>query len=246
MNYFPNKKRCAGCRNNGNSSCRSLPFDKMPKLHVDGSTTVVQCTAYDDGSTPRSTGRIAIRNASCSTERPVIKWTPEMEALLGTAPDCEIADKLACSESTVARQRHSLGINSFASVHHTRRHLKPRSDKQQIPAEVVPLLGTTSDRMLAKKFGISPSVVRFRRSELGIPAYDRWSKHRANKPATSNRPWVHPNTIKWTPEALSLLGKVSDNEVALSLGISRASVLRKRQTLGVPPKTCMAHIRQEE
>lgn len=39
----------------------------------------------------------------------------------------------------------------------------------------------------------------------------------------------------WTPEAITLLGKISDAQLARNLGIASPSVVIKRQKLGIPP-----------
>jgi transcriptional regulator with XRE-family HTH domain len=39
----------------------------------------------------------------------------------------------------------------------------------------------------------------------------------------------------WTPEAISLLGKISDPAVSARLGVSPSSVAKKRSTLNIPP-----------
>lgn len=44
-----------------------------------------------------------------------VNWTPAAVALLGTAPDQEIADTVGCNIATVWRKRHSLRIPRYGA-----------------------------------------------------------------------------------------------------------------------------------
>jgi hypothetical protein len=87
---------------------------------------------------------------------------------------------------------------------------------------MVALLGTDSDAAVARELGMHPSSVTSKRHRLGIPAF--------NPP-----PHERPGRFPWQPEHLALLGKVSDGELARTLGLAPATLTRKRQKLGIPP-----------
>jgi len=86
-----------------------------------------------------------------------INWTPEMDALLGTAYDWEVAAELGLSTSRVKRRRHKLDIPCFRFIRWT-----PKIDV---------LLGTMSDKKVATKLGLGTMTVWYRREELGIPSW---------------------------------------------------------------------------
>jgi hypothetical protein len=70
-----------------------------------------------------------------------------------------------------------------------------------------------TDTKIAKKTGRTPSAVRQKREELGVP---------------------NPTSWRWTAEELALLGTVPDAAVARLLGRSEHSVMQKRWKLGLP------------
>lgn len=133
-----------------------------------------------------------------------IKWTPEMDALLGTMSDQVVADELEVPRSCVRYRRRTLGVSA-------------RYPKVPWTPEMEALLGTMFDWKVAHKLGIYKPSVRKRRIDLGIPAF---------------RP--HGPAIKWTPEMDMLLGTRSDQGVADELGIHCGSVRQRRDILGIP------------
>jgi len=137
-------------------------------------------------------------------------WTAEEIALLGTASDSEVGAAVGVSRVVVRRKRHLLGIPSF----HPRPH-EPVGGLSWGPEDLA-LLGTMTDREVARRLGISIAAVNHKRRLLKIPAF---------RPATP--------MYRWTPATLSLLGRVPDPEVARRSGISGHAVRRKRRQLGI-------------
>jgi hypothetical protein len=96
------------------------------------------------------------------------------------------------------------------------------------PAQYLPwsqeerlLLGTREDAELAVLLGRSPDAVKQQRRKWGIPSY-REQKYSSNKGGNP-----------WTEEELSMLGKVSDKELARMTGRTIDSVNLQRRRLGI-------------
>jgi len=115
---------------------------------------------------------------------------------------------------------------SFKRIHTRRRQLAGGKVGKLAPEwtlEEDRLLGTKSDKVLARKFGRSVSAVRHR----------RWKKRiRVKK--------------DWRPEDDKILGTRTDHDVALFLGRSHTNVAWRRRKLGVPPKAKPRPWTQEE
>ena len=92
-----------------------------------------------------------------------VKFTEEIDALLGTMSDLRIAKKVGCSRVTVTKRRLALGINST------------RGQEARKYASVLDsfadLLGTMSDSEIAKLAGCSRELVRQRRAVAGVGGY---------------------------------------------------------------------------
>ena len=138
-------------------------------------------------------------------------WTPEEDALLGTASDRDLADRLGLHADTVGRRRRALGIASYSK----RSYPIPA---HEWTGEEVALLGKVPDEEVARRLGLSYEVVGYRRRRLGIPPCRRPGR-------TGNA---------WTPETEKLLGAMSDGQVATLSGQSRAYVAQRRRSLGIP------------
>ena len=80
--------------------------------------------------------------------------------------------------------------------------------------EMLALLGTDKDSVLAERWGTTAKTVNLKRNALGIPAFGH---------------------VQWTDEMLASLGKEVDAELARRFGISKASVIAKRQELSIAP-----------
>jgi DNA-binding CsgD family transcriptional regulator len=141
-----------------------------------------------------------------------IEWTPEMISLIGTESDGVVGRELGLSRTTIRRKRELLGLPPYTPP--------PSSAVESAilwKQEDLALLGTMSDRAVAKELGISAGSVILKRQTLKIPPF---------KPPT--RP------LEWTEEMLALLGQVSDSQIAYLYGISEKTVGGKRMRLGIP------------
>lgn len=144
--------------------------------------------------------------------RPPIDWTPEMIAVLGTDADRAIAAALGVDHRSVFRKRRLLGIPP---------HVAPMQKEKPGFAwtpETLALLGTQSERQIAKRLGISAATVHNKRRDLGITSY---------------RP--PQERIAWTAEMLALLGAVPDRTIARRFKMTNESVKHKRDELGLAP-----------
>jgi hypothetical protein len=87
-------------------------------------------------------------------------WTPQDIALLGTAPDKEVARRTGRTAAAVRRKRWALAIPN------------PAGDRWT--AEGIALLGTLPDREVARMLGRSLQSVTLKRIKLGIAnSFDR-------------------------------------------------------------------------
>jgi hypothetical protein len=86
------------------------------------------------------------------------RWRPEEIALLGSAPDAEVAARIGRSTSAVRARRQTLGI-----LH--------RRLKSWLPQEIE-LLGTAPDSEIAERLDRSVKAVHHKRCRLGIPAFE--------------------------------------------------------------------------
>lgn len=84
--------------------------------------------------------------------------------------------------------------------------------------EIIPLLGTMPDSVLAEQNGFDFHQVRWARIRLKIPAFYEEHTHYGN----------------WTEENYNLLGKIPDAELAKIVGITYVSVYGMRERLGIP------------
>lgn len=90
----------------------------------------------------------------------------------------------------------------------------PSTQTGDLPAEAIALLGTKSDRELARHFGVSPYFLKRARISRGIEAYSA-------APALP-------------AELVSQLGKVKDTVLAEQFGVSTARIFRQREALDIP------------
>jgi hypothetical protein len=135
-------------------------------------------------------------------------WTPEILAKLGKASDTDIAREMGIPRiNAVTEKRQSLAIPRFTELKWT--------------PEALSQLGKISDGAIAKSIGCSASVVRERRLKMGIPPAKPMSKK--GKGYKSN----------WRDEIVSRLGQEPDKSIAESIDMTRASVSKYRQELGI-------------
>ena len=184
-----------------------------------------------------------------------IYWPPALLSALGRVPDHKLAMQFGISRRLVGLKRQLLGIKPCPKprvhVQWTRamlddlpvlksidmvkkhglkmRHVVSKRKELGVPSKfsggtkarkftdrMIALLGQRPDKVLARNFLMSKSMVRAKRSSLGIPSHKELRS-------------------PWTPEALSMLGMVSDMRLAKLLGLSSPTVLMKRRSLGILP-----------
>lgn len=131
---------------------------------------------------------------------------------LGKDSDRRVAAELGIGHRTVFMKRRLLGIAAYAPKGNL-----PAQGFRWTPARIA-LLGTDSDRRIAKRLGTSPGSVTFKRRVLRIPSF---------------RP--RPKRIRWTREMISLLGIVNDRDFARRFGITQDAVKQKRDELRIEP-----------
>ncbi|WP_325949807.1 hypothetical protein [Pseudomonas putida] len=133
----------------------------------------------------------------------------DWKACVGKMSDREVARRFGLGASTVRRFRQSNNILGFCP-----------EDTELSPDLIVQLAKETNYR-LAKRFGVSIKRIEQARAELKIP-----------EPKTI-RERFKPLEDIWTSEAIALLGRMPDTEVADRLGVSNFPVKKKRKELGI-------------
>lgn len=78
--------------------------------------------------------------------------------------------------------------------------------------EMLRLLGTDKDAVLAERWGTTAKTVSLKRKALHVPAFGH---------------------VQWTDSMLARLGTEVDADLAREWGISKASVIARRQELGI-------------
>ena len=85
------------------------------------------------------------------------RWTPAMDAMLGTAPDPEVAAILGLARRQVYRRRRRLGISAHGKRCKLIEHPGARG-----------LLGKIPDREIAQMLGVSREAIIYYRKVRGI------------------------------------------------------------------------------
>ncbi|HBH7899838.1 hypothetical protein [Vibrio parahaemolyticus] len=148
------------------------------------------------------------------------EWTEEMDALLGTDTDANIAERLGISrnDSNVVRLRRvSLGVEPFYQP----------CERPWTPEEES-ILGTMPLKDVSKRLDRSVWYINKRMKKLGIAPY----KNEKMKPL--GRTPIDP--VQWTEEMDALLGTDTDVKIAERLGITRNGkdrVCSRRNELGI-------------
>lgn len=175
-----------------------------------------------------------------------IVWTKEMDAILGSAPDPEVAKILGLCSDAIYRRRKDLGINAHGHKCKLDKFPGVRCKLGKVPDTEIAkameitragvayyrrvrdinacetekpgneILGTMSDAKAAKILGISESAAYKRRVKLGIPASGVGS------------------AIIDTPGARALVGKVKDSVIAQMTGLDVSTVKCFRRRRGIP------------
>ncbi|AYN13816.1 hypothetical protein JRG49_03695 [Pseudomonas fulva] len=133
----------------------------------------------------------------------------DWKACIGKMSDREVARRFGLGASTVRRYRHSIGIPEF------------HPEDIELPTELIEQLATRTNYQLAQEFGVSIKRIKRKRGELRI-----------QEPKTA-RERFKPLEDIWTNEAIAMLGKMPDTEVADRLDISNFPVKKKRHELGI-------------
>ena len=137
--------------------------------------------------------------------------------LLGTVPDHVIAARYGLTPDAVAGRRRRLKI---PGVHQSTYVQRPA------PAEVVALLGTAPDTEIARLTGRCARVICQLRKVRGIPAF---------VPEVRIMPKAPPQPrMTLPPEAVAILGLVSDAEVGRRTGIRTRTVQAIRTRMEIP------------
>ena len=127
---------------------------------------------------------------------------PKIDPLLETMPDKDIAEEVGCAYSYVKKYRKSLNIPAYKT--------------NEIPQEVVELLGKVSDNELSKKYGYTRDALHKERLARNIP------------------PFLYKSPPhKWTEEEIEMIGTTPDEIIAEKIGITEGMVSRKRRELGI-------------
>jgi hypothetical protein len=140
-------------------------------------------------------------------------WTPEDIALLGQVTDAELARKMGIAVDCVSSKRRDLGIERKARIW---------------TKDNIALLGVFNDSEVARKIGlgVTTAAVKNKRQKLKIEA----CRIRTSPPSLPRA-----NATLWTPEALGLLGKISDYALAKKSGIERSAITVMRNKNGIAP-----------
>lgn len=138
-------------------------------------------------------------------------WRERMDDLLSLSPS-EFAKRHGVSATTASYSRRK-----YLGEIRTRELGTPPAPPFPWTPELDALLGTDSDLAIARKTGISPQVVRYRRKKLRIPS----------KPSR--------RFAMWTPELDALLGTDNDKAIADRLGLGVGQVRYRRLNLGIKP-----------
>jgi len=140
-------------------------------------------------------------------------FTPDEIALLGTDTDLAVANALGRDVPTIQWKRRKLGIPAVGRKRAPGvPHIRPFSARE------IALLGTDTDRAIAKRLRRNPGTVDEKRRKLGIP------------------PFCKPPEIRpFTSDEIALLGTDTDKAVAIVLGRSEKTVAFRRRKLGIRP-----------
>ena len=142
-------------------------------------------------------------------DRRALEWTMEMRRDILTMRPSEFQKKHGVSTTAARSKQRALGVKPFEPLPHPRwMTFSPR---------MIALLGTQSDRALARKFHCSVITIRNRRKRLGIPTFTGRVSYR------------------WNDASIRLLGTLPDAKLAAKLGIGEAVVQVKRSSLRIEP-----------
>ena len=144
------------------------------------------------------------------------KWTEGNIALLGTMPDFKLAKRMKVSSACISKRRRILNIKPFSRDNY------PVHNKYIWTKDNIKILGTDTDKNVAKQLKICSTLVARKRKELKIPAY--------KSPNVGKRP-LQKN--KLSNEVINLLGVVSDLKLAELAKTSADHIAKERKKRGI-------------
>ncbi len=188
-------------------------------------------SAHEDAAR-RGSIRVAARDTSSargamgkptSLKRGAVRDAILADPELGRVPDRVVAERLDTSISSVA------GVRSQAGVPPGRDGIpkperKPRAGTREVPLDE---LGTASDGVVGRKYGLHRQSITNRRRTAGIPRYE--PPPRPPKPVRIPAPKLPP---AWTADPD--LGRLKDSEIARRHGIQPMQIVYWRRKLGFP------------
>lgn len=154
------------------------------------------------------TSRLKERSATCA-ER--LAWNADQLAMLGTAPDAEVADAVGVNDSAIHSMRKRRGIPAFGQSREKLAHAWTRKQ--------LSWLGKLPDSEIARRVGLNAATVSVKRRTMGIETQRK------------------PSRRHWSEKELKLLGTDSDVSIGKKLGLGRRTVRLKRASLGIPNAT---------
>lgn len=213
----------------------------------------------------RETGRAESTIRTARTARGIERAKSDKDFLpdrilsqLGNMPDAVLARTTGRSESTIRSARVRRGISRYSQA-----EAGAQKNLGKLPNEWLWLISCAPDALVAERLCISLSAVKTLRSELGMtelkvtqtlpPAFFISLGAQPDLPiaekyslsvSTIRRIRANlgiPNFCKLdsmlTDDVISLLGKVSDNELAKTSGLSRTSIRKARNSRNIPAFT---------
>lgn len=122
----------------------------------------------------------------------LLKWTPELDARLGTVADSVFAAELGVTRKAISYRREQLGIAaSFDRTNNTPPPPMGGHNRIAFPPEVVAQFGTKPDYVIAAAFGCGKKAVTTHRNRLGIPSYAEQTGNNGRiKRGESHRRWT--------------------------------------------------------
>jgi hypothetical protein len=139
-------------------------------------------------------------------------WTPEMDGLLGTQSDGDLAKQFGFSRKTVGNRRELLGVPKYVAP------------LKSLPEDAIALLGAEPDYAIAERFGLSIPIVRRDRERLGIPPHPNgWQPGQVSCNRKDLPRWVHEK-----------MGTMPDLDLAKLAGVSQWAIWWRRRAAGIP------------
>lgn len=101
-----------------------------------------------------------------------VRWTPELDAMLGKTADSMLAKQMGITRKSVSYRREQLGIAaSFDRTNNKKPPPMGGHNRIQFTDEVIAIFGTQPDYVIAEALGCCKTAIARRRRELGIASY---------------------------------------------------------------------------